>query len=64
MRQKKKKERSDQQHNERLIKYEIMRDIRTLFEQQEGDYYKPNKLSHFWNNNYIEYENNGDKNSN
>ena len=41
-----------------------MRDIRTLFEQQEGDYYKPNELSHFWNNNYIEYENNGDKNSN
>ena len=35
----------------------------TLFEQQEG-YYKPKIVSSFLNNNCIEYESNGDKNSN
>ena len=34
-----------------------------LFEQEE-DYYKPKKVSNFWNYNYIEYENNVDKNRN
>ena len=29
-------------------------DIRTLFEQK-GEYYKPKRVSNFWNNNYIEY---------
>ena len=38
-----------------------MRNIRTLFKQEEKGYYKPNKVSKFWNNNYIEYESNGDK---
>ena len=33
----------------------MIRDIRTLFEQQEEDYYKPERVSNFWNNNYIEY---------
>ena len=42
----------------------MIRDIRTLFEQQEENYYKPKKVSNFWNNNYIEYESNGDKNRN
>ena len=45
-------------HNERLIKDIIIRDIRILCEQEETDYYKPNKVSNFWNNNYIEYESN------
>ena len=49
--------------NEILIKDKIIRDIRTLFEQEE-DYYKPKRASSFWNNNYIEYENNSDENSN
>ena len=44
------------------IKDRIIRDIRTLFEQQEEEYYKPKRVSNFWNNNYIEYESNGDKN--
>ena len=35
----------------------------TLFEQQE-DYYKPEIVSIFHNNNYIEYESNGDRNRN
>ena len=43
------------------IKDIIVRDIRTLFEQ-EDDYYKPKKISNFWNNNYIEYESNDDRN--
>ena len=34
--------------NYRLIKYRIIRDIRTLFEQQEEkDYYKPKRVSNF-----------------
>ena len=70
MKQKKKKKkrkkeiREKKEINNRLIKDRIIRDIRTPFEQQEKDYYKPKKVSHFWNNNYIEYESNGDKNRN
>ena len=41
----------------------MIRHIRTHFEQQE-DNYKPKRISNFWNNNYIEYESNGDKNRN
>ena len=48
--------------NNRLIKDKIIRDIRTLFEQEEEDYYKPKRVSNFWNNYYIKYESNGDKN--
>ena len=48
--------------NNRLIKDRIIRDIGTLLEQQEEHYYKPKRESNFWNNNYIEYESNGDKN--
>ena len=39
----------------------IIRDIRTLFEQ-EDDYFKSKRASNFWNNNYIEYESNSDRN--
>ena len=35
-----------------------------LLEQQEEDYYKPKRVSNFWNNDYIEYESNCDKNRN
>ena len=45
--------------NERLIKDRIIGDIWTLFEQV-GGWYKTKRLSNFWNNNYIEYESNGD----
>ena len=59
LKQKKKKQ------NETIIKDRIIRDIRTLFEQEnEEDYYKPKRVSNFWNNNYIEYKSNGDKNRN
>ena len=40
----------------------IIRDIKTLFEQQEEDYYNSTRIGNFWNNNFIEYESNGDKN--
>ena len=47
------------------IKDRIIRDIRTLFElEEEKDYYKLKKVSNICNNNYIEYESNGDKNRN
>ena len=45
------------------IKDRIIRDIRTLF-KQEDDYYKPIKVGNFWNNKYIEYESSGDRNKN
>ena len=45
----------------REIKDIIIRDIRTLFEQEDV-YYKPKKASSFWNNNYIEYESDNDRN--
>ena len=51
-------------HNERLIKDRLIREIRTLFEQEDEDYYKPGRVSDFWNNNYTEYKSNGDKNRN
>ena len=39
------------------MKDRITRDIRTLFELEEGkDYYKPKRVRNFWNNNYTEYE--------
>ena len=47
-----------------MIEDRIIRDIRTLFEQQAEDYYKPKRVSNIWKNNYIEYESNGDKNRN
>ena len=62
---KKKKERNQRkkEYNERLIKDGIIRDIKTLFEEEE-DYYEPKRVNNFWNNNYIEYESNGDKGKN
>ena len=48
----------------REVNNRIIRDIRTLFEQEEKVYYKPKRVSNLWNNNYIEYESNDDKNRN
>ena len=44
------------------IKERIIRDIKTPFEQQEDDYYKPIIAVNFWNNNYIEYKSKHDRN--
>ena len=37
-----------------------------LFEQEEKEKvcYEPRRINNFWNNNYIAYESNGDKNKN
>ena len=60
-----KEERKKKKQNEKIIKDNIIRDIRILFEQgKEEDYYEPKRVSNFWNNNYIEYKSNGDKNRN
>ena len=45
----------------RLIKDKIFGDIRTLFEEEEEDNYKPKSVSSFWNDDYFEYNSNGDK---
>ena len=39
----------------------MIRDIRSLFEEQE-DYYIPVRVGNFLSNNYIEFKNNGDRN--
>ena len=62
--QKKKKKIKKRSKMKEQNKDRIVRDIRTLFEQQEEDYYEPESVSNFWNNNYTEYESNGDKNRN
>ena len=65
LKQKKEMNIEKKKQNEIIIKDRIIRDIRSLFEQkQEEDYYKPKRVSDFWNNNYIEYKSNGDKNRN
>ena len=44
----------------------VLRSIKKLFEyeKEEENYYKPVRVNNFWNNNYIKYESNGDKNNN
>ena len=60
---KRKKEiREKREINNRLINDRIITDIKTRFEQEVEDYYKPKTVSNLWSNNYIEYESNGDKN--
>ena len=39
----------------KTIKDRTVTDIKTLFEQQEKDYYQPVRVGSFWNNNYIKY---------
>ena len=39
----------------------VLRDMRTLFESDEKDYYKPIRIGDAFSNNYVEYENNADK---
>ena len=35
--------------------------LRIFFEHETEIYYKPVRVGNFWSNNYIEYENNGDR---
>ena len=52
------------EENREKSKDRIIRDIRTFLEQEKEEDYKSKRVSSFWNKNYIEYEDNGDKNSN
>ena len=61
---KRKRRKKKKKHNESIVKDRIIRNIRTLFEQEEEHYYEPKRVSNFWNSSYIEYEGNGDKNIN
>ena len=49
------------QKKDNTIKDKVLRDIRTLFELHEDDYYKPIRTGNASSSNYIEYESNGDK---
>ena len=51
-----------QEKETKAIKDRILRDINNLFEHEKGEenFYK--QVSNFWSNNYIEYENNGNRN--
>ena len=61
MKQKKKRKKEKNKNiMNRLIKDKIFGDIRTLFEEEE-DNYKPKSVSSFWNDDYFEYNSNGDK---
>ena len=51
-------------NKDRKVKDRIIRDIRTLFEEKEENYYTLKRVGNFWNNNYIEFESNGDRNKN
>ena len=49
----------------KAIQYRIIRDIRTLFEQQqENDFYKRIRAGNFWNKNSVKYQSSGDRNKN
>ena len=52
---KRKKERNQKKKeiNDRLIEDGIIRDIKTIFEKQEKDYYKPKRVRNFWNKKII-----------
>ena len=63
--EKKERKKLVRKNNHRLIKDSIVRDIRTLFEQEDdADYFERKRVSNFLNNNYIEYKSNGDRNKN
>ena len=46
------------------MKDRTIRDIKTLFEQQEVGYYNWVRADNFWHKNYIEYESSGEGNKN
>ena len=49
----------------KVIQYRIIRDIRTLFEQEEeNDFYKRIRAGSFWNKNSVKCQRIGDRNKN
>ena len=57
----KKKRKKKKINKKKEIKGRIIRDISTIF-KQEDDCFKPERVSNVWNNNYIAYESKGDRN--
>ena len=54
MKQEKKKKIEKKKYIERIVKNRIIKDIRTLLEQEKQEYYyEPKRVSNFGNNNYI-----------
>ena len=45
------------------IDHRLIRNIKNLYEHNKEDRYKPVIVGHFWSNEYIESEKNGDKNN-
>ena len=60
----KERNQSKKESNERVIKGYFVRDVKTLFQEDEEHYYEPKRVTNFSSYNYIEYEINGDKNRN
>ena len=50
-----KKQSEEKKKEKKGIKDRITRDIRTLFEQENDDYYKLKRVSNFRNKSYIEH---------
>ena len=57
----KRKENYQRHKKKKLIMKKKIRDIRTISESDNGDYYKPTRTGFAFRSNYIEYETNGDK---
>ena len=59
---KKERKQKKKELNHRIIKDITIREIKTLFEQQQQqDYYNPKRVTNFHNNNYIKCKRNRDK---
>ena len=43
------------------INDKVLRDMKTLFDSAEEDYYKPIRTDNVFSSNYIQYESTGDK---
>ena len=52
-----------QEKETKAIKDRIIGNINLYeHEEEEGNYYKPVRVSNFWSNNYVQYKSNGDNN--
>ena len=47
--------------NKKGINDKVLRDIRTLYESDKEDDYKPIRIGNAFSSNYIKFESNGDK---
>ena len=64
-RKKPRKSKIENQLGDKIIKTfkdRIFRNIKNLFEQEDGNYFKSVRVVNFYGNNYIDYESKGNKN--